>query len=73
MILQIVKGLVIKILIKWITTVKYVINFSNLGANIIIMNQTHKESDKCKHMEIPNENTDINNVDEVFYAYIIQR
>ena len=32
----------------------------------------HKESDKCKHMELTIENPDIYNVDEVFYAYIIQ-
>ena len=31
-----------------------------------------KEFDKCKHMELNIENPDINNVDEVFYAYIIQ-
>ena len=33
---------------------------------------THEEFDKCKHMELTIENPDINNVDEVFYAYIIQ-
>ena len=33
---------------------------------------THKEFGKCKHMELTIENPDINNVDEVFYAYIIQ-
>ena len=33
---------------------------------------THKEFDKCKHMESTIENTDKNNVDEVLYAYIIQ-
>ena len=32
----------------------------------------HKLFNKCTHMELTNENTDINNVDEVFYAYIIQ-
>ena len=32
----------------------------------------HKEFDNCKHMELGIENPDINNVDEVFYAYIIQ-
>ena len=31
-----------------------------------------KEFDKCKHMELTIESPDINNVDEVFYAYIIQ-
>ena len=33
---------------------------------------THKEFDKSKRMELTIENTDIDNVDEVFYAYIIQ-
>ena len=33
---------------------------------------THKEFDVCKHMELTIENFDMNNVDEVFYAYIIQ-
>ena len=33
---------------------------------------THKEFDKSKHMESTIENPDINNIDEVFYAYIIQ-
>ena len=34
---------------------------------------THKEFDKCKHMELVIENLNIKNVDEVFYAYIIQQ
>ena len=33
---------------------------------------THKEFEKCKHIDLSIENPDINNVDEVFYAYIIQ-
>ena len=33
---------------------------------------THKEFDKYKHMELPIENPDINNVDEVFCPHIIQ-
>ena len=33
---------------------------------------THREFDKCKHMELTNENPDINNVDQVFYACNIQ-
>ena len=32
----------------------------------------HKEFDECKHMDLTIENLDINNVDELFYAYIIQ-
>ena len=32
----------------------------------------HEEFIKCKHMELTIENLDINNVDEVFYAYIIE-
>ena len=32
---------------------------------------THEEFDRCKHMEIFIENPDMNNIDEVFYAYII--
>ena len=31
-----------------------------------------KEFDKCTHMELTIENLDIHNVDEVFYAYILQ-
>ena len=34
---------------------------------------TDKEFDICKHIELIIENLDINNVDEVFYAYIVQR
>ena len=33
---------------------------------------THKEFDKCKHTELTIENPDIKDVDEVFYACIIQ-
>ena len=33
---------------------------------------THKEFNKGKHMEFTIENLDINNVDEVFYAYNFQ-
>ena len=33
---------------------------------------THKAFDKCKHMELIIENLDINNVDEVFFSYIVQ-
>ena len=33
---------------------------------------THEEFHECKHMELTTENPDINNDDEVFYAYIIQ-
>ena len=33
---------------------------------------THKEFDRCKHMELTIENPNIDNVDEVFYAYIIE-
>ena len=51
-----------KIVIKWVIIVKFVIDISN----------THKEFDKCKHMKLTIDNPDINNVDEVFYAYIIQ-
>ena len=32
----------------------------------------HKKFDKSKHMELTIENPDINNVDEVFYVYILQ-
>ena len=34
--------------------------------------KTHKEFHKYKHMELTTETLDINNVDETFYAYIIQ-
>ena len=33
---------------------------------------THKEVDKCKHMELIIEDPDINSVDEVFFADVIQ-
>ena len=33
---------------------------------------TLKEFRKCKHIELPIDNLDINNVDEVLYAYITQ-
>ena len=33
---------------------------------------THKEYDMCKHMEITIKNPNIDDIDEVFYAYIIQ-
>ena len=32
----------------------------------------HKEFHKCKHIKLTNENLNINNIDEIFYAYIIQ-
>ena len=32
----------------------------------------HKEFDICKHMDLTIENPNIDNVDEVFYAYNIQ-
>ena len=32
---------------------------------------THKEFDKCKHMKLTIENLDIDDIDEVFHAYII--
>ena len=61
-----------KILIKWIIIVMCVTNFSNAREKINNLNQTHKEFGKCKHMELTIENPDINNVDEVFYAFNIQ-
>ena len=33
---------------------------------------THKEFDKCKHMELTIENPNIDYIDEKFYAYIIK-
>ena len=33
---------------------------------------THKQFNKCKHIELTIDNPDLNNIDEVFYAYIIQ-
>ena len=33
---------------------------------------THKEFDISKHMDLTIENTNIDDIDEVFYAYIIQ-
>ena len=33
---------------------------------------THKEFGECKHMKLTIENPDINNVNEIFYAYIVQ-
>ena len=38
----------------------------------LLKTNTHKESDKCKYMELTIENPNKDNVDEVFYAYIIQ-
>ena len=32
----------------------------------------HTEFDKCKHLELTIENLYMNNVDEVFYVYILQ-
>ena len=36
------------------------------------ISNTHKKFDKCKQLELTIENPDINNVDELFHAYIIQ-
>ena len=33
---------------------------------------THKEFDKCKHLELSIENPNISDVDEIFYPYIIE-
>ena len=60
----------IKILIEWITIVKFVIfikpKYKHFKSNI------HKEFDKKNHKNITNENLDTNNIDKSFYAYIIQ-
>ena len=32
----------------------------------------HKEFDKCKHIELTIQNTNKNNLDEIFYAYNIE-
>ena len=32
----------------------------------------HKDFDKCKHIKLKTENANINDVDEIFYAYIIE-
>ena len=32
----------------------------------------HKEFNKCKHIELTIENPNMNNRDEIFYAYIIE-
>ena len=32
----------------------------------------HKEFDKCKHIKLTIENTNINDADETFYAYIME-
>ena len=32
----------------------------------------HKEFDKCKHIKLTIENPNINNIDEIFYEYIIE-
>ena len=34
--------------------------------------KTHKDFDKCKHLELTIEKLETNNVDEVIYAYNIQ-
>ena len=63
-----------KIVIKWTALVKYVINFVKpQSKNKKLKAKTQKEFDKCKHMELTIENPDINNVDEVFYAYSFQQ
>ena len=33
---------------------------------------THKEIDKCKHMELTIENPKIGDIDEIIYGYIIE-
>ena len=33
---------------------------------------THEKFDECKHVELTIENPDIDDIDEVFYAYIFQ-
>ena len=60
-----------KIQIKWIIIVKCLIDSSNLKAIEKFKSNTHKEFDKGKLTELTIENIDINNVDEVSYAYII--
>ena len=34
---------------------------------------THKEFDKCKHIKLPIEKIDINDVERAFYAYNIEQ
>ena len=34
--------------------------------------KSHQEFDKCKHLKISYKDIDINNIDEVFYLYIIE-
>ena len=61
-----------KIINKWITIVMCKINLSNLSKKKRFKSNTHKETDKCKHMELTIEKPHKNNVDEIFYAYIVQ-
>ena len=46
--------------------------FKPKSKNNHFKSNTHKEFDKCKHMESTIKNPNINNIDEVSYAYIIQ-
>ena len=34
--------------------------------------KSHKEFDKCEHIQLSLKDIDINNVDEAFYIYIIE-
>ena len=38
----------------------------------IFKSNTHKEVDNCKHTELTNKNPHINDIDEIFYASIIE-
>ena len=37
------------------------------------LSNIHKEFDKCKHTKLTKENPNINNIDELFHAYISER
>ena len=46
---------------------------SNPKANKnILKSNTHEKLDECKHVKLPIKNPNINNIDKVFKAYIIE-